>query len=90
MISERINENANYVNYRAGPIRISVSGCANKIRLSCKKDIWIDLLKDCLEISIKAWELNKKDITWVNDKEIEIIYNFESLKLYIDYAIIFK
>jgi hypothetical protein len=46
-------------------------------------------LPQILEVAIEAWELSNEQITY-KDLSIEIIYNFNNLKLYIEHSIIFK
>lgn len=78
----------NLIIYDAGPINISISGWNDKIVIQSTEK-WKYLLPQILEVAIEAWELSNEQITY-KDLSIEIIYNFNNLKLYIEHSIIFK
>lgn len=90
MISERDlgYESDNLINYYAGPVKISICGFDNTICLKTNSN-WEYLLLECLETAKEAWKINDLNKITIKKNEILIKYNFENLKLYIEYSIIF-
>jgi hypothetical protein len=43
---------------------------------------------ECLEIAKEAWNIKDEQIT-IREKEIAIDYNFENIKLYVEYNVVF-
>ena len=88
---ERIleSESSNLIIYYAGPLEISISGWTELITIKSKNEKWNYLLTDCLEAAKQAWNVKDEAIVLYKDK-IEIKYNFEMIKLYIEHYILFN
>jgi hypothetical protein len=82
----------NWINYYAGPFKISISGWNNEIKIICKKK-WEYLIEDLIETIKKAWEVEDNQIKVSKEEytttEIVVNYNFNNLKLYIEHIITF-
>ena len=82
----------NWINYYAGPFKISVSGWSDEIKIVCKKK-WEHLIEDLVETIKEAWELEDTQIKISKEDyiitKIVIKYNFNNLKLYIEHIITF-
>jgi len=89
MISERLGdfECDNLINYWAGPVYISINIWEEEIKLSAN-DKWSFLLKECLETAKQAWNV-KNDQIRIKKNNIYIKFNFDNLKMYINYGILF-
>ena len=81
-------ESDNLIIYFAGPVKISISGSDDQISLSINNIKWNFLLMECLEIAKEAWNIKDEQIT-IREKEIAIDYNFENIKLYVEYNVVF-
>ena len=81
-------ESDNLIIYFAGPVKISISGSDDQISLSINNIKWNFLLMECLEIAKEAWNIKDEQIT-IREKEITIDYNFENIKLYVEYNVVF-
>jgi len=81
----------NEIIYYAGPVKIEICGWNGLIKLSSKKK-WEWLLKECLEVAKEAWEIENDQVSFKSNdinEVIEIKYNFNNIKLYIEHSIIF-
>ena len=61
--SERLfeTENWNLINYYAGPIKISICGLNEEIKIEAD-EIWQKLLTECIETIKEAWKIEEKQI----------------------------
>jgi len=91
MITERMLgcTTDNMIIYDAGPIKISISGWDEKINITTEER-WSHLLPEFIITATEAWDLQAQQIKYISPTNIEIHYNFNNLKLYIEHSIIFS